>query len=95
MNPVMWMILGVTVSLAVSGFMIFAGIGDIPEERSSHNQTTPTSGGLGIIAAIGVCGLVLAQTGFLNAEMAQILSLIWGHGIFRVHGRYLRFGRLI
>jgi len=80
MNPAIWLILGVTLSLAVSGFMIFAGIGDVPENRSSHSNTTPTAGGLGIIAAFGICAFILAQSDVLTPLMAQVLSLIWAIG---------------
>ena len=41
-----------SLSLAFTGFMIYAGVGDVPETRSSHRRTTPTSGGLGLTAAL-------------------------------------------
>jgi len=45
------------VSLAFSGFMVGAGVGDIPNDRSNHAAATPTSGGLGLVAALGMMGL--------------------------------------
>jgi len=42
-----------SLSLAFTGFMIYAGVGDIPEKRSSHDSVTPTSGGIGFTAALG------------------------------------------
>lgn len=42
------------VSLAFSGFMIAAGVGDIPNSRSNHSAATPTSGGIGLVAALGL-----------------------------------------
>ena len=44
-------------SLAISGFMVAAGVGDIPNSRSNHSAATPTSGGLGLVAALGMMGL--------------------------------------
>ena len=41
------------VALAFSGFMIAAGVGDIPNDRSNHSAATPTSGGIGLVAALG------------------------------------------
>ncbi len=45
------------VSLAFCGFMVHAGVGDIPNARSNHNSATPTSGGAGLVAALGVMAL--------------------------------------
>lgn len=41
-----------SLSLAFTGFMIYAGVGDVPETRSSHRRTTPTCGGMGLTAAL-------------------------------------------
>lgn len=41
-------------ALAFSGFMIAAGVGDIPNKRSNHSAATPTSGGLGLVAALAI-----------------------------------------
>lgn len=72
---------GLTLSLAVCGFMVIAGVGDVPGQRSSHDNVTPTGGGLGILAAMGITGLMLGHYGYLSDAMAQILSLIWGVGL--------------
>jgi len=46
--------MGFAAALAFSGFMIAAGVGDIPNNRSNHKAATPTSGGLGLVAALGI-----------------------------------------
>lgn len=67
-----------TASLAISGFMIAAGVGDIPNSRSNHSAATPTSGGLGVVAALGAsalgAGLFYPQLG-LGAEFSYLLIL--------------------
>ncbi len=45
------------VSLAFCGFMVHAGVGDIPNARSNHDSATPTSGGAGLVAALGMMAL--------------------------------------
>lgn len=67
-------------SLAFSGFMIHVGVGDIPDKRSSHSAVTPTSGGVGIIAAIGGFFLLLPQfvpPGWMSADWPFILTILW------------------
>ena len=49
------------VALAFSGFMIAAGVGDIPNTRSNHSASTPTSGGIGLVAALGIMCLGAAK----------------------------------
>jgi len=75
-------ILGIAllVSLVISGGMIFAGIGDVPEARSSHKAVTPTGGGLGVIAALGVGTLLMVSSGAIGPKFGQVLSLIWAMG---------------
>lgn len=81
--------LGFAIALAVSGFMVLVGIGDKPGARSSHSEVTPTGGGLGIIATLGLVSLFLSQNSGLlvglNIELtpkfAQVLSLIWAVGV--------------
>jgi len=48
------------VSLAFSGFMIYAGFLDQPEGRSNHARPIPTAGGIGIMAGFGAGMLALA-----------------------------------
>ena len=68
-------------SLAISGFMVIAGVGDIPNSRSNHSTATPTSGGLGLTAALGMmclgAGLFYPQLG-LNPELPYLLILSLG-----------------
>ena len=58
------------VSMAVTGLARFAGLGDIPDSRSSHSRVTPTGGGLGIIAGIGT-GLLVAACFHQDRLFAQ------------------------
>ncbi len=65
-------------ALAFSGFMIAAGVGDIPNERSNHDAATPTSGGLGLLAALAIMCLAAAKfyPGFgLGPELPYLLIL--------------------
>ncbi len=75
-------ILGIAflVSLVISGAMIFAGVGDVPEARSSHKTVTPTSGGLGIVAALGAATFLMVGSGAIGPQFGQVLSLIWAIG---------------
>lgn len=71
-------------SLAFSGFMIHVGIGDVPEGRSNHKQTTPTSGGVGLIAALGGLFLILPQffeISWILQEWPMVLSILWAVGL--------------
>lgn len=65
-------------ALAFSGFMIAAGVGDIPNDRSNHSATTPTSGGMGLVAALGITCLAAVkfypQFG-LGPELPYLLML--------------------
>ncbi|MBL4853268.1 MAG: hypothetical protein JKY25_03420 [Robiginitomaculum sp.] len=49
------------ISLALSGFMIFAGFLDKPDHRSNHKTPVPTAGGIGIVAGLGAGLLALAM----------------------------------
>jgi len=76
------------VALAFSGFMIAAGVGDIPNDRSNHDKATPTSGGVGLVAALGImclgAKLFYPQFG-LGPELPFLLVLalgIAGLGLF-------------
>ena len=50
-----------TLSLALTGFMIFAGLLDVPVARSSHKKTIPTAGGAGLVAGLGAGLLALTM----------------------------------
>ncbi|MGJ8559867.1 MAG: glycosyltransferase family 4 protein [Litorimonas sp.] len=76
------------VSLAVTGFATWGGLGDIPDHRSSHARVTPTGGGLGIVAGIGAALLLaglfyqdhlLSQPGSAQ-KLATLLSLTFAVG---------------
>lgn len=67
-------------ALAVTGFMVYAGLGDVADHRSAHHQTTPTGGGLSFAAGLGLCALALVFMNIsapLHESFAQILSLIF------------------
>ncbi len=70
-------------SLAVSGFMVFAGLGDASDGRSAHSGTVPTSGGVGFLAGIG---LALCAAQFLLPDLAlprgfaPAMALLFGIG---------------
>lgn len=70
--------MGFAAALAISGFMVAAGVGDIPNERSNHSAATPTSGGLGLVGALGMmslgAGLFYPQFG-LGPELSYLLIL--------------------
>ena len=75
-------------ALAFSGFMIAAGVGDIPNNRSNHSAATPTSGGIGLLAALAVMCLGAAkfypQFG-LGPELPYLLMLA---GVIAVLGLF-------
>jgi len=67
-------------ALAVTGFMVSAGLGDVADHRSAHSQTIPTGGGLGFVAGLGVAAIAFAFADVstpLHRSFAQILSLIF------------------
>jgi len=73
-----------SLSLAFTGFMIYAGVGDIPETRSSHDYVTPTAGGVGLTAALG--GALLCIGLFYpylleGPVLAKILSIGLGFAV--------------
>lgn len=71
-------------SLAVSGFMVAAGLGDSSDERSSHSGVIPTSGGVSILAGLGIalCALsVLFPSVNLPKGFAPVMSLVFAIGM--------------
>lgn len=86
-NISLWIQIGLLAflgSLAVSGFMCAAGLGDSSDERSSHSGTIPTSGGVGILAGMGValCALsVLFPNVNLPKGFAPVMSLVFAIGM--------------
>ncbi|RZV42082.1 MAG: hypothetical protein EX271_06655 [Acidimicrobiales bacterium] len=72
------------VSLAISGFMIAAGLLDRPVERSNHQDDVPTAGGLGIVAGVGAGLLALSifYPGLANNSlMGSLLAVLLGVGM--------------
>lgn len=68
------------IALILSVLTLRAGLGDIPDNRSNHSETTPTGGGLVIIGTIGLTFLLLAFLGgnlISDARWPQLLSLVW------------------
>lgn len=71
-------------SLAVSGFMSLAGLGDTSDGRSAHTGVIPTSGGVGIIAGLG---LSLCALCFIFPELnlpqgfAPVMALLFAIGM--------------
>jgi len=67
-------------SFAVSGFMALAGLGDAPDGRSAHTGVIPTSGGVGIIAGMGLslCALHFIFPGLeLPPGFAPVMALLF------------------
>lgn len=86
-NISLWIQIGVLAfltSLAVSGFMAVAGLGDASDGRSAHSGIIPTSGGVGVIAGMGVA---LCAVGFLFPDLnlprgfASVMSLLFAIGM--------------
>ena len=71
--------LAAAVSLAVTGFVAAAGLGDAPGPRSSHSRTTPTAGGLGALAGLA-CGLAVAAPE-AGEGLAPLLALVFALGV--------------
>lgn len=71
-------------SLAVSGFMAVAGLGDTPDKRSAHSGTIPTSGGVGVVAGMGValCAIALIFPDLnLPRGFTPVMSLLFAIGL--------------
>jgi len=91
-------------SLAVTGFMRFAGLGDSADGRSAHSGIVPTSGGVGIIAGLGLglCATAFIFQGLeLNQGFAPVIALIFAMGLLGLTddiltlGPKLKFGIMI
>jgi len=86
-NGFIWVQIGLLAfltSLAVSGFMAAAGLGDASDERSSHSGVVPTSGGVGMIAGMGAAlcaiGLIFPDLN-LPRGFAPVMSLFFAIGM--------------
>jgi len=67
-------------TLAVTGFMVAAGLGDVADHRSAHRDTVPTGGGIGFVAGLGAAVIAFSLMGFsdtLQKSFAPVLSLIF------------------
>ena len=71
----------IAVSLAVTGLVAVAGLGDVPDGRSSHSRTTPTAGGLGIMAGLGAAFLLPVASGSEVEPLAALLALVFAVGV--------------
>jgi len=86
-NVSLWIQIGLLAfltSLAVSGFMAVAGLGDASDDRSAHRGMIPTSGGVGVLAGLGValCALsVLFPSLNLPKGFAPVMSLLFAIGM--------------
>jgi UDP-N-acetylmuramyl pentapeptide phosphotransferase/UDP-N-acetylglucosamine-1-phosphate transferase len=86
-NVFIWMQIGALAfftSLAICGFMCWAGLGDASDSRSAHQGTIPTSGGVGLLAGMGVA-LCAAALIFPNLSLprgfASVISLLFAVGM--------------
>lgn len=86
-NVILWLQIGAIAflgSLAVSGFMVAAGLGDASDGRSAHSGTIPTSGGVGVIAGMGAAlcalGLIFPELN-LPRGFAPLMSLLFAIGM--------------
>jgi len=82
MNSLLWVhlwplinLLGLSffVSLAVTGFMVGAGLGDEANERSNHKGITPSAGAVGLVAGFGVATLALSQEAYGATFLCGVL----------------------
>ncbi len=82
-NVLFWLQIGALAfltSLAISGFMVIAGLGDASDNRSAHHGTVPTSGGVGFVAGLGValCAMSLLFPDLnLPSGFAPLMSLFF------------------
>ena len=86
-NISLWLQIGALAfltSLAVSGFMTAAGLGDASDGRSAHSGTIPTSGGVSFLAGIGAALLTVS---FLFPDLnlpsgfVSVMSLLFAIGM--------------
>lgn len=68
----------IAVSLAVTGIVAAAGLGDAPGPRSSHTRLTPTAGGLGMVAALGAGALLPDSAALVSPQIAPLLAILFG-----------------
>ena len=82
-------------SLSVCGFMVSAGLGDASDSRSAHSGIIPTSGGVGVLAGMG---LALCAVGVLFPELnlprgfAPVMALLFAIGMLGLVDDVLTLG---
>jgi len=67
-------------TLAVTGFMVHAGLGDVADHRSAHRHVIPTGGGIGFVAGLGAALIAISfmdVSGNFHRGFAPVLSLIF------------------
>lgn len=72
------------VSLAISGFMMSAGLLDKPVARSNHKEDIPTAGGVGIVAGVGAGLLALSMFYPAMADqklLGALAAILFGVGV--------------
>ena len=86
-NLFIWLQIGALAffsSLAVTGFMSLAGLGDASGDRSAHSGTVPTSGGVGVLAGMGaaLCAIAFIFPDLpLPQGFAPVMSLLFTVGM--------------
>jgi len=82
-------------SLAVSGFMSIAGLGDASDGRSAHKGIIPTAGGLGVLAGLGLAlcavGLIFPDLN-LPLSFASLMALVFAIGMLGLIDDVLTLG---
>lgn len=71
-------------SLALTGFMSLAGLGDASVDRSAHRGTVPTAGGVGLLAGMGaaLCAIAFMFPDLpLPRGFAPVISLLFAVGM--------------
>lgn len=97
-NISLWLQIGALTfltSLAVSGFMAAAGLGDASDSRSAHRGTIPTSGGISVLAAMGAALLavnILLPGLKLPGNFAPVMSLLFAIGVLGLADDALTLG---
>lgn len=73
--------LGFAVSFAVAWLVRHAGVLDHPNNRSSHTNPTPRSGGLGIMAGVAAAAIVWTALGPMPPNVAVALPVMAAAGL--------------
>jgi len=82
-------------SLSVCGFMVSAGLGDASDSRSAHSGIIPTSGGVGVLAGMGLalCAVGVLFPGLnLPRGFAPVMALLFAIGMLGLVDDVLTLG---